>query len=101
MLDNVAENALTANPIIVDPLVIDSTGPVDSASSIEFTKKKEFKLQQINEKKAKKKLEAKNTKEQRKKKIEPLFEIEGNQRLNKLNKVNYKKQKKERGRRGK
>lgn len=38
--------------------------------------------------------------EPRKKKVEPLFEIEGNQKLNKMNKLQFKKLKKERARRG-
>lgn len=62
---------------------------------------KEFKLQQINEMK-KKKADAskKPPNAERKKKVEPLFEIEGNQKLNKLNKLQFKKQKKEKVRRG-
>lgn len=39
--------------------------------------------------------------ETRKKKTDPLFEIEGNQKLNKMNKLQFKKEKKERARRGK
>lgn len=41
-----------------------------------------------------------NAIEPRKKKVEPLFEIEGNQKLNKLSKLQFKKQKKERAKRG-
>lgn len=37
---------------------------------------------------------------QRKKKVEPLFQIEGNQRLNKLNKLAFKKEKKDKVRKG-
>ena len=37
---------------------------------------------------------------QRKKKIDPLFEIEGNQKLNQIKKLQFKKQKKESARRG-
>lgn len=39
--------------------------------------------------------------ETRKKKTDPLFEIEGNQKLNKMNKLRFKKEKKEQARRGK
>lgn len=37
---------------------------------------------------------------EKKKKPDPLFEIEGNQKLNKLKKLEFKKQKKERAKRG-
>lgn len=43
----------------------------------------------------------KQVNESRKKKIDPIFEIEGNQKLNKLNKLQFKKEKKDRARRGK
>lgn len=36
----------------------------------------------------------------RKKKLDPLFEIEGNQKLNKLRKLQFKKEKKDRVRKG-
>lgn len=58
----------------------------------------EFKVQ----KKLKKKLQdaKKDASAERKKKSDPLFEIEGNQKLNKLKKLQFKKEKKERLRRG-
>ena len=37
---------------------------------------------------------------QRKKKVDPVFEIEGNQKLNQLNKLMLKKKKKDKVRRG-
>lgn len=55
------------------------------------------------QKKLKKKLQdAKKEKsaERRKKKVDPLFEIEGNQNLGKIRKLQLKKEKKERARRG-
>lgn len=58
----------------------------------------EYKVQ----KKLKKKLQdtKKDVPAERKKKPDPLFEIEGNQKLNKLKKLQFKKEKKERARRG-
>jgi len=58
----------------------------------------EYKVQ----KKLKKKLQdtKKDVSAERKKKPDPLFEIEGNQKLNKLKKLQFKKEKKERLRRG-
>ncbi|XP_015116216.1 guanine nucleotide-binding protein-like 3 homolog [Diachasma alloeum] len=100
MLDNVTEDASTRIPVI-DPLIIDSTGPVDSAMEIEV-KKKEFKLQKLNERRNTQLAnEAKKDYSSRKKKVEPVFEIEGNQKLNKLNKLHFKKQKKEKVKREK
>lgn len=43
----------------------------------------------------------KQVNEPRKKKTDSIFEIEGNQKLNKLNKLQFKKEKKDRARRGK
>lgn len=60
----------------------------------------------MNEKQKKKDVDGKKIEKKtpgvnpRKKKVEPLFEIEGNQRLNKMNKIQFKKQKKERVKRG-
>lgn len=48
-----------------------------------------------SEKAAKKKVPV-----ERKKKTDPLFEIEGNQKLNKVKKLQFKKDKKERARKG-
>lgn len=54
------------------------------------------------QKKLKKKLQdiKKNVSAERLKKSDPLFEIEGNQKLNKLRKLEFKKQKKEQVKRG-
>lgn len=54
------------------------------------------------QKKLKKKLQdtKKDVSAERKKKPDPLFEIEGNQKLNKLRKLKFKKEKKERAKRG-
>ncbi|KAF7987932.1 hypothetical protein HCN44_003795 [Aphidius gifuensis] len=97
MLDNIVEESENAQSI-VDPLVVDSTGPVESIVATEMAKKKTFKLKQINEKQEKKN---KSKPAQRKKKVDPLFEIEGNQKINKMNKLQFKKQKKELARKNK
>lgn len=92
MLDNFATDS--ASDPTTDPVLINSTGPVTAAMEIEMQKETEYKVQ----KKLKKKLE--NTKKdapaERKKKPDPLFEIEGNQKLNKLKKLQFKKEKKDR-----
>ncbi|XP_077266192.1 nucleostemin 1 isoform X3 [Temnothorax americanus] len=97
MLDNFATDS--ANNPTTDPVLINSTGPVTAAMEIEMQKETEYKVQ----KKLKKKLQ--NTKKdvsgERKKKPDPLFEIEGNQKLNKLKKLQFKKEKKARVRREK
>lgn len=56
----------------------------------------EYKVQ----KKLKKRLQDTKKNADRKKKPDPLFEIEGNQKLNKLKELQFKKEKKERSRRG-
>ncbi|RLU19755.1 hypothetical protein DMN91_008312 [Ooceraea biroi] len=97
MLDNfVTESA--SNPTVANPLLIDSTGPV-TAMEIEMQKEAEYKVQ----KKLKKKLQEtkKEVPAERKKKVDPLFEIEGNQNLGKLMKLQLKKEKKQRARREK
>ena len=43
---------------------------------------------------------SKKTPVERKKKVDPLFEIEGNQKLNKVKKLQFKKEKKARARKG-
>ncbi|XP_070153322.1 guanine nucleotide-binding protein-like 3 homolog [Polyergus mexicanus] len=98
MLDNFTTDS-TNNPTIVDPVLIDSSGPVTAAMEIEIQKESEFKVQ----KKLKKKLQdtKKDISAERKKKSDPLFEIEGNQKLNKLRKLAFKKEKKERAKREK
>lgn len=54
------------------------------------------------QKKLKKKLQGtkKDIPVERKKKTDPLFELEGNKKLNKLKKLEFKKEKKERIKRG-
>ncbi|XP_029678212.1 guanine nucleotide-binding protein-like 3 homolog isoform X2 [Formica exsecta] len=98
MLDNFTTDS-TNNPTIADPVLIDSSGPVTAAMEIEIQKESEFKVQ----KKLKKKLQdtKKDVSAERKKKPDPLFEIEGNQKLNKLRKLKFKKEKKERAKREK
>ncbi|CAD1474770.1 unnamed protein product, partial [Heterotrigona itama] len=97
MLDNFEEEV--AKKQTIDPLLIESSGPVVSAMEVELQKEAQIKIQN----KLKKKLEKSKKKEDetRKKKIDPLFEIEGNQKLNKLNKLQFKKEKKDRVRREK
>lgn len=92
MLDNFTTDS-------TDPALIDSSGPVSSAMEIEIQKESEFKVQ----KKLKKKLQdaKKDVSAEKKKKQDPLFEIEGNQKLNKLRKLAFKKEKKERAKREK
>ncbi|KAL6433281.1 hypothetical protein ACFW04_006462 [Cataglyphis niger] len=98
MLDNFTTDS-SNNPTIANPVLIDSSGPVTSAMEIEIQKESEFKVQ----KKLKKKLQdtKKDVSAERKKKPDPLFEIEGNQKLNKLRKLEFKKEKKERAKREK
>ncbi|KAK9303438.1 hypothetical protein QLX08_004918 [Tetragonisca angustula] len=95
MLDNFEEVAEKT----IDPLIIESSGPVISAMEVELQKETQIKIQN----KLKKKLEKSKKKEDetRKKKIDPIFEIEGNQKLNKLNKLQFKKEKKDQIRREK
>ncbi|XP_063989626.1 guanine nucleotide-binding protein-like 3 homolog [Diachasmimorpha longicaudata] len=93
MLDNITEDGCKRTSVI-DPLIIDSTGPVNSAMESE-AKKKEFKLQKMNERRNTKLSETKKNQNLRTKKVEPVFEIEGNQKLNKLTKLQFKRQKKE------
>lgn len=97
MLDTFEEQ--TAQNPKLDPLLIESTGPVVSAMEIEKQKEEQIKIQ----KKLKKKLDnaKKHANDTRKKKTDPLHEIEGNQKLNKLNKMAFKKEKKEKARREK
>ncbi|XP_018343334.1 PREDICTED: guanine nucleotide-binding protein-like 3 homolog [Trachymyrmex septentrionalis] len=92
MLDNFTTNS--TNNSITDPVLINSTGPVTTAMEIEIQKEAEYKVQ----KKLKKKLQdmKKDKSTERKKKPDPLFEIEGNQKLNKLKKLQFKKEKKQR-----
>ncbi|CAK9831884.1 Guanine nucleotide-binding protein-like 3 homolog [Anthophora retusa] len=82
-----------------EPLLIESSGPVTSAMEVELEKEAQIKVQN----KLKKKIEnaKKNTDQTRKKKVDPLSEIEGNQKINKLNKLLFKKERKNRARREK
>ncbi|XP_060831265.1 guanine nucleotide-binding protein-like 3 homolog [Bombus pascuorum] len=97
MIDNFEEE--NANKQTVDPVLIESSGPVISAMEVDSQKQAQIKIQN----KLKKKMEKskKQANEQRKKKTDPIFEIEGNQKLNKLNKLQFKKEKKDRVRREK
>ncbi|KMQ92228.1 guanine nucleotide-binding 3-like protein [Lasius niger] len=93
------DNFTTDNSTIADPVLIDSSGPVTAAMEVEIQKELEIKVQ----KKLKKKLQdtKKDVSAERKKKPDPLLEIEGNQKLNKLRKLEFKKEKKERAKREK
>ncbi|XP_006615063.1 guanine nucleotide-binding protein-like 3 homolog [Apis dorsata] len=97
MLDNFEEESSKKQTI--DSLLIESSGPVLSAMEVELQKQAQIKIQNKQKKqmeKSKKKMD-----ETRKKKTDPLFEIEGNQKLNKMNKLRFKKEKKEQARREK
>ncbi|XP_054001045.1 guanine nucleotide-binding protein-like 3 homolog [Hylaeus anthracinus] len=96
MLDTFEEES--AKKPTVNSLLIESTGPVTSAMEIETQKEAQVKIQQKMKKMENKK---KNTNETRKKKTDPLSEIEGNQKLNKMKKLQFKKDKKDRARREK
>ena len=102
MIDNFIEEE-TANKQTIDPVLIASSGPVISAMEVDLQKQAQIKIQNKLKKKMEKKLEkSKNqVNEPRKKKTDPIFEIEGNQKLNKLNKLQFKKEKKDRARREK
>ncbi|XP_016915980.1 guanine nucleotide-binding protein-like 3 homolog [Apis cerana] len=96
MLDNFEESSKKQT---IDSLLIESSGPVLSAMEVELQKQAQIKIQNKQKKqmeKSKKKMD-----ETKKKKTDPLFEIEGNQKLNKMNKLQFKKEKKERARREK
>lgn len=89
MLDNFEEESSKKQTF--DSLLIESSGPVLSAMEVELQKKAQIKIQNKLKKqmeKSKKKMD-----ETRKKKTDPLFEIEGNQKLNKMNKLQFKKRK--------
>ncbi|XP_043797908.1 guanine nucleotide-binding protein-like 3 homolog [Apis laboriosa] len=97
MLDNFEEESSKKQTI--DSLLIESSGPVLSAMEVELQKQAQIKIQNKQKKqmeKSKKKMD-----ETRKKKTDPLFEIEGNQKLNKMNKLRFKKEKKEQARKEK
>ncbi|XP_017752183.1 PREDICTED: guanine nucleotide-binding protein-like 3 homolog [Eufriesea mexicana] len=96
MLDNFEEELTKQTS---DPLLITSSGPVVASMEIEMQKQEQIKIQN----KLKKRMEKmkKNANETRKKKTDPIFEIKGNQKLNKINKLQFKKEKKDRARREK
>ncbi|XP_012271017.1 guanine nucleotide-binding protein-like 3 homolog isoform X1 [Orussus abietinus] len=103
MLDEV-ETAANGNDTVVSPVVIDSAGPVEAIMEIDAKKEGEFKIAEKKKKQKLRKKEAKakqNLNKPNKKKDEPLFKLEGNQKLNKLNKLQFKKEKKERAKREK
>ena len=97
MLDTFEEES--KNKPAIEPLLIESSGPVTAAMEVEMQKETQVKVQNKIKKKVEKAKQNKN--ETRKKKVDPLFEIEGNQKLNKLNKLQFKKEKKDRARREK
>ncbi|XP_078050568.1 nucleostemin 1 [Augochlora pura] len=97
MLDTYEEQAANASKL--DPVVIESTGPVVSRVEIETQKQEKIKIQNKLNKKMKN--AQKHAEATRKKKTDPLFEIEGNQKLNKLSKKAFKKEKKDQIRREK
>ncbi|XP_029045199.2 guanine nucleotide-binding protein-like 3 homolog [Osmia bicornis bicornis] len=97
MLDTFEEES-KSKPAI-EPLLIESSGPVTAVMEVEMQKEAQVKIQNKIKKKVEKAKQNKN--ETRKKKVDPLFEIEGNQKLNKLNKLQFKKEKKDRARREK
>ena len=96
MLDTFEESAVK---LPTDSTLIESSGPVTSV--IEFQKQKEAQIQIQNKLKKKMDTAKKKMGETRKKKTDPLLELEGNQKLNKINKLQFKKQKKEQARREK
>lgn len=99
MLDGVeAEAAVDSSTL--KPSIVDSSGPVEAAMEVETPIQKQVKLQQMKEKKSEKASRKKNPVD-RKKKLDPLSEIEGNQKLNKVKKLQFKKDKKERARKEK
>lgn len=96
MLDGFEAEASKAGS---DPLIIDSSGPVEASMEVDVQKETKVQVQKKmkkSEKAAKKKVPV-----ERKKKTDPLFEIEGNQKLNKVKKLQFKKDKKERARKEK
>lgn len=89
----------SAKKQIGDSLLIESSGPVTSLMEIEKEKEKQIKIQQKLKKQMKKaKMNEANS---RKKKTDPLFELEGNQKLNKIKKLQFKKEKKDKAKREK
>ncbi|XP_051172196.1 guanine nucleotide-binding protein-like 3 homolog [Leptopilina boulardi] len=81
-------------------LIIDSSGPVEASMEVDEKKETKVIMPPKKVKKDVKAIQKKNT-TQKKKKTDPLFEIEGNQNLNKIKKLQFKKEKKERARKEK
>lgn len=102
MLDNVVAEAAKENT--TESIICESSGPLDAAMEIEIKEKqsqKKVAVLPVDKTKKGKKGDKPTAMEPRKKKVEPLFEIEGNQKLNKLNKLQFKKLKKERAKKDK
>ncbi|KAJ8687512.1 hypothetical protein QAD02_023306 [Eretmocerus hayati] len=95
LLDGIAAegNAESLN----EPLKMDSTGPVSAMTEESL----DVKIQNKKNRKRKSTEGSSSSQPERKKKVDPLFEIEGNQQLNKNKKLLFKKQKKESNRRAK
>lgn len=98
MLDSVTEEE--AEKEVAESILIDSTGPVTASMEIELQKATEL-LYKVQQRKAKKLDTKKVALEGRRKRTDPLFEIEGNQKLNRLSKLQFKKEKKEQARKAK
>ncbi|XP_058801452.1 guanine nucleotide-binding protein-like 3 homolog [Phymastichus coffea] len=87
------EIAMDNSETEINPLKIESTGPVEATMDIEGAE-----TVKVNTKKGKKKKKNEGNKAlptERRKKIDPLFEIEGNQKLNQIKKLQFKKKKKQ------
>ncbi|XP_001602042.1 guanine nucleotide-binding protein-like 3 homolog [Nasonia vitripennis] len=92
VLDSLASDSSKS---VLDPLEISSTGPVESTMDVEGENESEVKVQSKKGNKKKTADDKKNVPVQRKKKVDPIFEIEGNQQLNQIKKLAFKKQKKQ------
>ncbi|XP_014208919.1 guanine nucleotide-binding protein-like 3 homolog [Copidosoma floridanum] len=91
------DNLEAENESELQPLQISSSGPVELSMEVEEKTESEVKVQ--GKKGKKRKAQENNKTSQRKKKVDPVFELEGNQQLNRIKKMQFKKQKKEAGRR--
>ncbi|XP_043475681.1 guanine nucleotide-binding protein-like 3 homolog [Leptopilina heterotoma] len=99
MLDGFETEAV--KPGAIDPLIIDSSGPVEASMEVDNQKETKVIVPTKKVRKDAKAIQKKNNATQKKKKTDPLFEIEGNQNLNKIKKLQFKKEKKERARKEK
>lgn len=99
MLDGFETDAV--KPGAINPLIIDSSGPVEATMEVDDQKETKVIVPTKKVKKDAKAVQKKNNATQKKKKTDPLFEIEGNQNLNKIKKLQFKKEKKERARKEK